>query len=188
MGRTNQSDHPMYQDPFEFGILQSPGLHTLAFEYTFEVMGNLIESLVKLDEIFPLSVLTMSPTLNHLIVQLNSVFSSSRNISNLKREWRRFVAALEPHPSQVTHIESLSFPALSSDPVEYILLKFSEVLDFSHIRCLDIHMYSNPNTLAEVALLLTSLNQLSITDDPQWRFYPDPTADNHEMIWAIQVF
>ncbi|KAB8073104.1 hypothetical protein BDV29DRAFT_176077 [Aspergillus leporis] len=62
----SRSSHPMYQDPFELDILQSPGVYTMAIEYTFQATKTQNKSRVKLNENFPLLAMASNP--KHLTV------------------------------------------------------------------------------------------------------------------------
>jgi hypothetical protein len=62
------------------------------------------------------------------------------------------------------------------------------VVDLSHIRSLDMGVFLDPKILTKVASKLIGLERLFLHMDPSKQQLADTTADNEDMITAIQTF
>lgn len=125
--------------------------------------------------------------MKNLIVQDMNANDNS-TLEKVKQEWQEFTRTAKPLPTAAC-LESLTLNfAGSHGPCEEILLRLTNIVDLSHIRSLDMGVFLDPKILTKIASKLIGLERLFLHVDPWNQQLRDTTADNEDMITAIQTF
>ncbi|KAE8329331.1 hypothetical protein BDV39DRAFT_191539 [Aspergillus sergii] len=159
-------------------ILCSSGLHTVAMDYFMDEAGR---PWVHSDGILP--IVCMTPSLKHLNIRGRS----SHSVTLLKSVGKEYTATVKPGLAACLVSLSFTSPARCG-PWEKTLLEMASFVDLSRLRSLDISIHSDPTLLMRAASILTSLERLFLTMDPWMVRTAGQSADDEDMIAAVQAF
>lgn len=173
-----------FNDPFDIDLLRSSQLH--AFSMYHSRSPSLLNGSNRVQLTETLLFALMAPNLKHLSFQ-DLGYLTTEDVMRVKNKWQEL--SLTGNCTPKASLDSLSFdahPPLS--PWEDVLSSMTHLVDLSRLRSLEIGVYSNPNTLKNVASELHGLERLYINMHPWKLHHEDIHADDEQMVAAVQAF
>lgn len=175
LGRSQNVFHPMYEDQFDMEVLRSPCLHAIKILYSVHRDSDSREQ-TQQHEIVPL--IAMAPNLKHIELRLESALSEE-DFARIKKDWEKFATSIEPLPS--ANLGSFSFLTPTAYSKESTLLKWSQLIDLSHLRSLNIDNVRVPARMRDAVSRLVNLERLFISANP----FPRDWETHEENLMSI---